>query len=276
MKDLYRQLNSHYSQRHLVQNIISAVKKREAVSGPVTAGDLAAMDEFHIQGRKATQNLLQNLEILPGSKIAELGCGIGGTCRLLAAEYRSSVFGVDITDEYCRAADYLSRKLMLSDKIHISRAGISQLPWKSGRFDLAVLQHVIMNIPDKVAMAGEIRRILKSGGKLALFEVFSGKKDGPVFPVPWAESDALNFLVSAEEMRKNLLESGFKILHWLDYSKTGLSWVQKMLAKSRNHLPPVLGLHLLMGSNTREKMQNVIINLEQERICLIQAVVQKF
>jgi len=66
-----------------------------------------------------------------------------------------------------------------------------------------------MNIADKRKLYREIYRVIKPGGRFAFQEMAAGQVATSYFPLPWATDPADNFLVSAEEMRSVLGESGF-------------------------------------------------------------------
>ncbi len=71
------------------------------------------------------------------------------------------------------------------------------------------MQNVGMNIADKRKLYAEIHRVLKPGGRFAFQEIAAGEAATSYFPLPWATDPADSFLVSAEEIRAVLGESGF-------------------------------------------------------------------
>lgn len=66
-----------------------------------------------------------------------------------------------------------------------------------------------MNIADKRRLYGEIRRVFKPGGRYAFQEMVAGPTPMSCFPLPLATDPADSCLVSMEEMRSLLGESGF-------------------------------------------------------------------
>ena len=67
------------------------------------------------------------------------------------------------------------------------------------------------------AMLSEMHRVLKDGGRLALFEVVSGAQGGDLqHPVPWANGPAESFLVASDELRRLAESAGFSVREWLD------------------------------------------------------------
>jgi sarcosine/dimethylglycine N-methyltransferase len=69
--------------------------------------------------------------------------------------------------------------------VSFETASALDLPVDDGRFDVVLSQHVAMNISDRARLYREIRRVLKSGGKFATFDVVLNGGE-PHYPIPWA------------------------------------------------------------------------------------------
>ena len=65
----------------------------------VSIEDLAPVDEFHIGGRQATDNLLDQLNFSKQKHILDVGCGLGGAARYVANKYGNRVTGIDLTPD---------------------------------------------------------------------------------------------------------------------------------------------------------------------------------
>ena len=76
---------SHYT---ATQNLSDAIAEKLRESGKdigaLTTADLGAIDEFHIRGRKATLELAEGLNLTAGTRVLDLGSGLGGPARTLA------------------------------------------------------------------------------------------------------------------------------------------------------------------------------------------------
>lgn len=81
-----------------------------------------------------------------------------------------------------------------------------ELPFDDGSFDVVWTQHSSMNIADKRRLYAGFHRVLRPGGRLALFEVVAGLGEPLHFPVPWASGQATSFLLPAEALRQLLDE----------------------------------------------------------------------
>jgi hypothetical protein len=93
--------------------------------------------------------------------------------------------------------------------------------------------------------------------------------------VPWAGDASINFLMDPEELRLVLRSLEFEAQHWEDVTDESSSWFKEALARARKHGRPPVGLHLLMGEDTEQKLDNLVRNLEEQRIVVVQAVLRK-
>lgn len=237
--------------------------------------DLAPVDEFHIRGREATLELADLAGITPGLRVLDVGSGIGGSARFLAAERGCRATGLDLTEEYVQAAAVLTERVGLSDRAGFIHGSALSLPFEDASFDLVWTEHAQMNIADKGRFYGEIARVLRPGGRLAFHDIFKGRGGEIYHPVPWANEPSGSFLVPAEEAREVMEEAGLEIVAWGDKSRQSLEWFATVLKKVKESGPSPLGLHLLMGDSARAKTHNQIRNLEEGRIAVIQGVAEK-
>src|SRR5260370_8819011 len=134
----------------------------------VSPSDLAAVDQFHVGGLEATQELARLFSPSQGSDVLDIGSGLGGRWRYRAANYGWRVSGIDITEEYCRVASALGARMGLEDRVEYRRGDARELHFPDRTFDGAWTQHVSMNIAEKKELYEGIRRVLKIAGRVAL------------------------------------------------------------------------------------------------------------
>lgn len=273
MKNDIEAISNHYESAGLEKRILDAVTSA-ADNGFVSRDLLAAFDEFHIGGRRATRELALLCGLKPGWQVLDAGCGVGGPARTLAAEFGCRVAAFDLSEEYCLSARRLTRLARLEDAVRFCRADALYLPFGERTFDAVFSQHVTMNIAGKQRLFSGYHRVLRSAGRLALYEVCAGPQDPPHFPLPWAETEAISFLVSPEKLRDLLARAGFRILTWEDVSLPALSWLRESVARHRTvkKVAPRLSPRLLMGDNAAAKASNVSRNLAENRIRVIRSV----
>src|SRR5258708_16852277 len=126
--------------------------------------------------------------------VLDVGLGVGGPGRFLAATYGCRVTGIDLSEPFVDAARYLTERTGQSGQVSFQAASALDLPFDDGRFEAVLLQHVAMNIADRKLLSHEIRRVLKAGGRFATFDVVSIHRE-PHYPLPWARTPATSFLL---------------------------------------------------------------------------------
>jgi SAM-dependent methyltransferase len=268
-------IQTHYGRQDVGSVILRALENAGKDLGRLTPEDLAPVDEFHIRGRAATIELARAAGLDANKYVLDVGSGIGGTSRCLALEFGCRVTGIDLTNEYCRAAAMLSTKVGLSDLCDYRQGDATNLPFDDGLFDVVWTEHAAMNIPDKARLYEEMHRVLKPGGTLAIYDVLAGPAGTVLFPVPWARTPETSFLVDPSELRTLLEEAGFTITEWSDTTEAARAWFVAIAEKIRKEGFPTLGFHLLVGSDFREMAQNQGRNLQDGRIVLGQVVAKK-
>ncbi len=271
----YIGVSEHYTIHDLGNRILAALKAAGKDLDALTVDDLAPVDEFHIRGRAATEELAHWAEIQPGHVLLDVGCGLGGTSRYLAATVGCDVVGLDVTDEYCRVAEMLSARVGLADRTAFRQGSALGLPFADRHFDVVWTEHVQMNVADKAGFYGEIARVLKPGGQLAFHDIFAGANDGVQFPVPWAADASLSHLIGVEDLRTVMSDLGLAQVRWEDKTDASAAFFQSVLERVRTEGWMPVGLHLLMGDDAAVKFANVLRNLEENRVQVVQAVMKR-
>lgn len=255
--------------------VVSALEKAGKPLAGLTVNDLAPVDHFHARGFAATVELADRLDIAPRQHILDIGCGIGGPARYIAARFRCRVTGLDITPAFIDAGRKLSALLGLEEQVRLDTGDAQHLPYADASFDGAYAQHVTMNIADRRQFFAEAARVLKPGAWFALTEHGLGAAGAPHYPLPWSEDGTGAYLVPPVETRALLEQAGFTDIAMEDTGDKYVAAYRKVLALTEQNALPPLGVHLLLGANAKQKTTNAARNIEEGRTHPIQVICRK-
>jgi len=267
-----KSLNDHYGQPDLSGKIRQAFERLGIKPEEVTREDLANLDEIHIRGLEATLDLGRLAGLEPGMRVLDVGCGIGGPARTLAAEFGCEVVGLEIVEEFCRTATMLTEWVGLTDRVSFHEGDMRAMPFADADFDLVFTQHTVMNVSDKAALFGEIRRVLKDPGMFLLYEVCGDDDAALHYPVPWAGGPDISFLTTADALRGLITAAGFTEKHWGEVTGQALDWFDGLAAGMSKTVPRRMGpnVGVILGSDAAEKSRNLLRNLREGRIQVVQ------
>lgn len=272
---LDKDVAAHYGRADLSAKILAALTQAGLDVDRLRPEDLAPIDEFHVRGREATMEFGRGLGLSPDLHVLDVGSGVGGPARHLAAAYGCRITGIDLTEEFCDAANMLAERVGLADRVTYRAANALDMPFADAAFDGAYTQHVAMNIPDKAALYREVARVLKPGAGFGIYDVLQGAGGDIVYPTPWARDPATSFVATEAEMRDALEAAGFTIETWRDTTAPGAAWFAAKQQSVAEQGPPLLGLHLLLGPIFAEMGKNMARNLAEDRVAMAEILCRK-
>ncbi|MEQ8996190.1 MAG: methyltransferase domain-containing protein [Coleofasciculus sp. B1-GNL1-01] len=208
----------------------------------------------------------------PGTTVLDVGCGIGGSSRILAREYGFAVTGISISPQQIKRAQELTPK-DLDARFLVDDAMAMSFPDAS--FDVVWSIEVGPHIPDKALFAKELIRVLKPGGILVVADW--NQRDDRQKPLNFWERPVMQQLLdqwshpafsSIEGFSERLQETGLvegnvatadwteeTLPSWLDTIWQGIvrpqGWLQFGLSgfiKSVREVPTILLMRLAFGS----------------------------
>jgi ubiquinone/menaquinone biosynthesis C-methylase UbiE len=259
-------VEKYYGFGGLMEKIVAGLNLAGKDVDSLTVDDLAPIDEFHTRGRKSTLEVAEMANLKASELVLDVGCGLGGTARYLAVQYKCNVIGIDLTEEYISVGRKLTELVGLYDRVELHHGSALEIPYEDERFDIVWTEHVQMNIADKNRFYSEIARVLKPGGRLLFHDIFRGPGDPPFYPVPWAEDESMSALVTGTEARSIIEQVGLDIDQWLVKVQESIDFFKKMSAQIKAKGSPPMGIHLLMGENAKDKLQNYARNLSEDRV----------
>ena len=166
---------------------------------------------------------LQQVSIEKNFKILDIGCGGGRTIQKLAAVATNGlVSGVDYASGSVAVSRSKNAKLIQSGRVEVRDGSVSQLPFADSSFDLATAVETQYYWPDLVNDMKEVRRVLKTGGRLVVIaETYKGGR------LDKLKAPAMKLLqsshLSADDHRQLFLSAGYDDVRIVEDKKRG--WI---------------------------------------------------
>lgn len=271
-----KSVSDHYLHGDLLKAIEAALPELGKTSENVTIDDLAPVDEFHIGGRQATDNLIEQLNFSEKHHVLDVGCGLGGATRYVADKYNNRVTGIDLTSEYIETGNALCHWVKLDKKINLEQGSALSMPFQDNMFDGGYMLHVGMNIEEKSLLFSEIYRVLKPGALFGVYDVMRHNEGKLNYPVPWATESNTCKLSSPSQYIQALNDAGFEVAKENNRRDFALNFFKQLRAKvEANGGPPPLGLHTLMQESTSIKIKNMIDNITEGYVAPVEIIAQK-
>jgi ubiquinone/menaquinone biosynthesis C-methylase UbiE len=175
-------------------------------------------------GPVLTERALEICSLPPGSRVADIGCGAGGTLEHLerTGVYRS--VGLDYSEVLLGEA---VSPLVPGRRLTRGRAEI--LPFKKGSFDAVFCECVLSIITDRLSVLREFARVLKETGFLILSDVFG--QSNPKRGEPETKSQGLlrKKLLTKQDLLSVLTRLGFSPLLWEEHERLLKEFVARMI-----------------------------------------------
>lgn len=258
--------NAYWGRERLESRILDALAAAGKPIDALTIDDLAPADQFHSGGKLSTVRLARLAGLRPGMRVLDVGGGLGGPARTLAAEFGCQVTVVDPTESYVRTGEALTARVRLAARVTHRLGDALALDVARGAFDVVWTQNSGMNIADKEALYAGFARVLRPGGLLAIQEPMAGPVQPPIFPVMWAPDATTSFLRAPAEMRAVIEAAGFRVDAWDDVTA-------ELAGPSTGAAVPAHAIQrIVMGDGVDEITRAGKRNRDEARIVMIQAV----
>jgi len=274
METLNQDIEKHYFKKGLLENIIDRLKDMGVNLSSVSRSDIKYVDEFHVRGAAVSKELADSVD-LTGLSVLDVGSGLGGPSRLLADEYGCQATGIDLSAEYVRTAQGLSKMVNLNDKTTYVQGDATDLPFGNQTFGAVWTQHVQMNIPDKQKFYSEIDRVLRVNGFFIYYDIFKKENIEVGYPMPWASESKHSFLFKVKEMENILHGLGMTKLQSTDQTQAGIKFFDDFIDSITKNGPPTLGLNVIMGASTKPKLVNLLAHLKNGALELRSGIYKK-
>ena len=194
---------NHWKYRGDIVAIEGDLARRGADPLRPAIADLAAADQLHVGGLESIIAFADWVGVPPGARVLDLGSGLGGPARYLAATRGATVTAVELVPELHAAAEVLTARTGLADRVRHVCADLAGFA-EDTAFDVVWLEHADMHVRDKRDLYALARRALSPGGRVVWHDWLAGPGGAPRFPLFWSADGAISFLSDASRLAADL------------------------------------------------------------------------
>ncbi|MEV0844923.1 methyltransferase domain-containing protein [Streptomyces sp. NPDC049954] len=117
---------------------------------------------------RLTDMMIERLQVGPGDRVLDIGCGVGGPAIRLAQVTGAEVVGISVSGKQVEKANELAEAAGMSGKVSFQHGDAMDLPFDDASFSAVWMLESVMQMPDRKAALTEAARVLRPGGRLAL------------------------------------------------------------------------------------------------------------
>jgi SAM-dependent methyltransferase len=215
---------------------------------------------FHLLDGLAARGIFRKYEL-----VLDLGAGLGGTSRWLAARLGCEVVGTAASPAEAAASDALTRRARLAQQVRVVAATAGALPFRTARFTHVWSHETLGRLGDPGAALAEAHRVLRRGGTLAIQDLSVVVPPGPAL-AGWR-------FAMAEERAEWLERAGFVEIEVRDRSAEAGERSAQLVAARDHLLARLRGDPRCVGQV--EERETLRAALERRALSVIQIVARR-
>ena len=199
-------------------------------------------EPLEVSQRRKYLRIAKKLELKPGQRILEIGCGWGGFTEIAANEFGCNVVGLTISNEQAAFAKARMKNLQLSDKVEIRLQDYRDV---EGEFDKIVSIEMFEAVGEEYwqTYLGVLKRCLKPGGQAALQiitidnERYASYQNDPEFIQRYIFPGGM--LPSTQVLEKAIIQAKLKITNAFYFGKSYAETLRRWDQAFQAHWPEI-------------------------------------
>jgi SAM-dependent methyltransferase len=208
--------------------------------------------------RECTRRLARMAGIGPDDVMLDVGCGVGGAVRQVAAEFGCRAAGLNVSAVQLRTAASLGGP---AGRVAYLLGDAQRIPARDGAFTCAWTFNMFYHIPDKRLALREMHRVLAPGGRLAfddwVLTADTDAADRAELRHHWSSPDWMTDV----ELLDAVGEAGFTLRgEPADYTDVGAGVMRRLFASTyeRDFAPRIRALDAAWGQRMADDFRDAV------------------
>ncbi|MBN1497614.1 MAG: class I SAM-dependent methyltransferase [Spirochaetes bacterium] len=213
-----------------------------------------------------TREVLKHLNIQPGNRVLDAGCGSGGSSRYIVENYTVETVGVMLSPTLLKAATELSKNLPNSHMLRFYNQDYTHSDFRDASFDRIFSIESVCQEPGKDKFISEAYRLLCPQGRLVVADFFLLRKKLNEKELrsyrEWCDGWFIPDLASTNEFCEMLTRQGFANIEYHDKTNL-LKKSGKMMHDAAKERLPEVYLQYNRGNLPQSRLAHVIATYRQ-------------
>lgn len=186
-------------------------------------------------GAGMARELIAGMQLEPGARVLDVGCGLGGSAFLMAREFGLVVDGIDLSRNMLGLAERKLAAHGLANSVSLQWGDCLELD-RPGYYDAIYSRDVFLHIHDKTRLFAALEASLRPGGMLLFTDYCCG-------PAPWGDDFAE--YVEARGYRLHTVDEYLELIRAAGFEKaTGEDLSARFVDILKDDLERIHGLDL--------------------------------
>eukprot|EP00696_Hemimastix_kukwesjijk_P011466 gnl/Hemi2/243_TR64_c0_g1_i1.p1 gnl/Hemi2/243_TR64_c0_g1~~gnl/Hemi2/243_TR64_c0_g1_i1.p1 ORF type:complete len:508 (-),score=126.05 gnl/Hemi2/243_TR64_c0_g1_i1:19-1362(-) len=226
-----------YRQPELIMFVYNELRELGKSDGPLAYTDLLPFDQHHYHGTQALEECVQLLQLQRGSRIVNIGSGLGGPARYFAGKYGSEVLAVELQDDLHRTALELTHRCGLQSLVHHMAADFLSIAPHLAKeaYDFVVSWLSVLHIPNRLRLFSSSLALLRPGGFFFADDFYQRKTLTREELIVLKNEVYCQTLPTEEQYKKQLSDVGFVNIRFIDMSEEWTRCTAERIANFRQN-----------------------------------------
>lgn len=210
------------------------------------------------------------LQIQPGDRVLDAGCGVGGGALWLAKHTQGKFDGITLSAKQVELGRKFAKERNLADRVSFHHMDYNQTSFSDESFDKAFgIESFCYSYPDQLVLFREMHRLLKKGGKLIMSDGFAYHHPQNDSERKWLNDFCrgwhVNTLSTPEEITMALEQAGFKNIRFIDKTAAALK-SSRQVYRIGLYAYPITKILQLLRFTSRLVPDNIYAGLAQKKM----------
>jgi len=219
---------------HHVDRVLTELRQMgKEDEGPLSVDELTPFDQLHYQGTAAVDHAVRATGISATSSVLEIGSGLGGPARHIAAAVGARVTALELQSDQNLLASNLTARCGLAEKVTHVCGDFLTCNWVGQHFDVIVSWLALYHIPERDRLLKRCHDLLDQGGYLHAEDLYARGQFTDSEQSELATELFANYLPDYENYRWDLERAGFELASCQEMSDEWTAFTRERMAAYR-------------------------------------------